>query len=148
MRTLLDTNLFVSYLLSSRSVASAVGAILQAAAAGSFVLIFPPEVAEEIAVTIAGRPDLAARIARSDIERLIRALGAIAESAPALREPAPSVSRDPKDDYLIAQAIVARADYLVSRDNDLLDLGQVAGVRIVSPPTFLRILRETGRLAE
>lgn len=56
------------------------------------------------------------------------------------------MTRDPDDDYLIAHALAAGADYLVSWDNDLRDLGFVDGLAIVSPPEFLRILREAGRL--
>jgi hypothetical protein len=37
-------------------------------------------------------------------------------------EHAPPVSRDPNDDYLIATALHAKADVLVSGDRDLTDL--------------------------
>lgn len=36
----------------------------------------------------------------------------------------PKVCRDPQDDYLLALAEAARADYLVTRDEDLLVLGR------------------------
>lgn len=52
------------------------------------------------------------------------------------------MTRDSKDDFLIAHAIVAEADYLVSWDRDLLDLREIGGVLIVSPPELLRRLRE------
>ena len=52
----------------------------------------------------------------------------------------PSVTRDRKDDYLLAYAVVGRADYLVTGDRDLLVLGEVEGVRIVSPAGFVGAL--------
>jgi predicted nucleic acid-binding protein len=55
----------------------------------------------------------------------------------------PEISRDPQDDYLLALAVVHEADYLVTRDRDLLDLGEVVGVKIVDPVTFLALLRST-----
>lgn len=61
---------------------------------------------------ITERPDLTARIPRSDVEELFRTL-----------LPYPPVRRDPDDDVLIAHAIAARADYVVSWDMDLRDLG-------------------------
>jgi len=45
-----------------------------------------------------------------------------------------------KDDIFLVAAAAAHADYLVSEDNDLLVLGEYAGVRIVDAATFLAIL--------
>ncbi len=60
----------------------------------------------------------------------------------------PEIGRDRKEDYLLAHAVLAGADCLVSRDKDLLDLVMVEGVRIVSPPAFLRILRKRGNIGQ
>jgi len=54
-------------------------------------------------------------------------------------------SRDPEDDKFLASAIEAEAEYVVSGDNDLLDLKMYRGVRIVTPAKFLRTLREAIR---
>jgi putative PIN family toxin of toxin-antitoxin system len=50
------------------------------------------------------------------------------------------VSRDVDDDLVIAVALAAEADYVVSGDNDLLTIGEHKGVRIVSPRQFLDLL--------
>ncbi len=42
------------------------------------------------------------------------------------------VARDPDDDHVIACAIAARAEIIVSGDRDLLDLGRYGEVRILS----------------
>ena len=52
------------------------------------------------------------------------------------------IERDPKDDMIIACAIAASADYIVSRDRDLLDLRKYQHIQIVSPEDFMPILRE------
>lgn len=44
--------------------------------------------------------------------------------------------RDPKDDYLLYTALVAKADYLISGDNDLLSLSQIGSTRIISFTDF------------
>jgi putative PIN family toxin of toxin-antitoxin system len=49
-------------------------------------------------------------------------------------------SRDPKDDPFLAGALAGGADYLVTNDRDLLDLGKPFGVAIVTPVEFLRVL--------
>lgn len=42
------------------------------------------------------------------------------------------IARDPDDDQVIATAITARADLIVSGDRDLLDLGDFQNIRIIS----------------
>lgn len=51
-----------------------------------------------------------------------------------------SASRDPNDDHVLACAVEAKADFVVSGDNDLLTLGAFEGIRIVSPREFLELL--------
>ena len=45
---------------------------------------------------------------------------------------------------VLATAVQGRADYIVSEDRDLLDLGQHAGIPIVTAGEFLRRLEEAG----
>lgn len=53
------------------------------------------------------------------------------------------VCRDPKDNFVLELAETAGADYLVTRDRDLLDLKdqQWKQTKIVRPESFLPILR-------
>jgi uncharacterized protein len=56
--------------------------------------------------------------------------------------PAPgAVPRDPDDDKIIACALAAGAEYVVSRDRDLLSLGAYAEITIITPEAFLQIVR-------
>jgi uncharacterized protein len=48
--------------------------------------------------------------------------------------------RDPKDDKLLEVAVNGFATHLVTRDKDLLSLGSIRGVRIVTPEFFLKEL--------
>ncbi len=52
------------------------------------------------------------------------------------------IERDPKDDIIISCAVAASADYIISRDRDLLDLGDYGEIQIVSPEEFMGILNE------
>lgn len=56
--------------------------------------------------------------------------------------PIPSVSRDQKDDKFLSTAIAGGATYLVSADNDLLDLHEYQGIKIVNLEAFLQLLSE------
>ena len=52
----------------------------------------------------------------------------------------PPVVRDPKDDIIVATAVAGQADFIVSEDNDLLDLKKVSDTPIINTQTFLRRL--------
>ena len=51
------------------------------------------------------------------------------------------IERDPKDDMIIGCAVAVSANYIVSRDRDLLDLGNYQQTQIVTPEDFIHILR-------
>lgn len=50
----------------------------------------------------------------------------------------PQVVRDPDDDHVIACALVAKADLIVSGDKDLLDLNSFQNIPILAPAEALR----------
>lgn len=50
--------------------------------------------------------------------------------------------RDPDDNYLLALAETSQANYLVTRDEDLLSLKQWKDTRIIYPARLLTILEE------
>lgn len=54
--------------------------------------------------------------------------------------PLAGICRDPNDDMVLACAVAAQAQYLVTRDKDLLTLHQYAGIRMVTPRELLRLL--------
>ena len=55
-----------------------------------------------------------------------------------------TVVRDPADDMVLACALAAGAEYLVTRDKDLLSLGTYREIEIITPEVFLRTMRERG----
>jgi predicted nucleic acid-binding protein len=62
-------------------------------------------------------------------------------------EPAPlpqPVCRDPDDDEVLALALAARAELIVSGDNDLLVLQQFEGIPIVTPAQALALVAPAG----
>jgi len=146
IRIVLDTNVLISYLRSTSPEDSAAGAILRAAFAGTFRLLFVEGVAEELDRKLNQRPDLAARITQTNVVALVDELRSVGESVERLVEPYQSIGRDRDDYFLIAHAVFAEADWLVSWDKDLLDLRQIDGLTIADPPRFLAALRHAGLL--
>jgi uncharacterized protein len=51
------------------------------------------------------------------------------------------VCRDPADDAVLAAAVDGRAGAIVTGDNDLLTLGEYEGIAIVTPRTFLELIK-------
>jgi uncharacterized protein len=51
------------------------------------------------------------------------------------------IERDPKDDKILACAVAVQADYIVSRDLDLLELEAYQEIQIITPENFIRYLR-------
>jgi predicted nucleic acid-binding protein len=50
-------------------------------------------------------------------------------------------SRDPGDDPYLACALAARAEFVITRDPDLLDLGKPFGIQILTPRALLSRLQ-------
>lgn len=51
------------------------------------------------------------------------------------------VKRDPKDNPIVACAISARADCIITRDLDLLELKEYARIKITTPEEFLALFK-------
>ncbi|MEZ4180434.1 MAG: putative toxin-antitoxin system toxin component, PIN family [Candidatus Doudnabacteria bacterium] len=47
-----------------------------------------------------------------------------------------NIVRDPEDNKILESAVEAQADYLVTRDNDLLSLGSYEQIKIATPAEF------------
>ena len=136
MRVLLDTNIFISYLLNRRA-ASPITQIVEAGILGEFTLLLPEALLEEFSKIIPDKPYLTARITTSEMKQFAAILSTHSEMIPMITEPIPVVTGDPKDDYLLVYAVVGEADYLVTGDEDLLVLQRVQGVHICRPREFV-----------
>lgn len=129
MRVLLDANLFISYLLNPERDSPVVEAV-KAGARGEYTLLLPAALLEEFSRRVHTKPYLAKHISTEALERLRVILSSTAETIPEIKRTIPAVTRDPKDDYLLAYAMVGEADYLVSGDRDLSLLRQVGKCKI------------------
>ncbi len=138
MRACLDANLYISYLLAPlRDTPPA--AILRAGLRHQFTIVFGGRVIDEILRKVVTKPYLRTHIPLAEAGELV---GLLQHAGEFVDEPdtIPTICRDPKDNYLLAYSAIARVDYLVSGDRDLLELGEFKGVRIVSPATFAALL--------
>ncbi|RLT34622.1 MAG: putative toxin-antitoxin system toxin component, PIN family [Chloroflexi bacterium] len=139
MKVILDANVYVSYLLGRRSMGSVTQVVETCMANPQIELIVPPELLDEIRRTLLAKPYLRSRISSEDRTNLHDALVLIAHIPTPLAEILP-LSRDPKDDYLLAHGLIEQVDYLVTGDDDLLALQRIDDLKIVSVPSFQSVL--------
>jgi len=139
MRVLLDTNILISFLLAGQY-ESAIAQVVRAGFRGEYRLLVTEELFDEVVTTVQQKRHLTHRISPADVKRLASLLSQVAEPIPRITERMPAIVRDPQDDYLLAYALIGRADYLVTGDRDLLVLRQAGDTAIVTPAEFWRIL--------
>jgi putative PIN family toxin of toxin-antitoxin system len=128
VRVVLDSNVVVSALIWG----GVPYRLIQAASAGDITLFASTVLLDELRDTLA-RPHLAARLVqqRSSVEQALGFYGQlVANVIPLTLAP---TSRDPDDDHVIACALAAKAQLIVSGDRDLLVLENVRDIAIVTP---------------
>lgn len=117
--------------------------LLRRAKQQDFQLFLSDDILEETAGVLLSRGHIRKRYEYPDAAAIefCQSLADLAVIVPEV--PEISVVRDPNDDMILACAVAAGAEYLVSRDKDLLSLGGHEGVKIIAPETFLAVLRES-----
>ena len=141
-KAVLDTNVLVSGLLTGGGPPRQ---IVDAWLEGRFALVTSLYQAGELNHVLA-YPRIASRLRLEETERemILAALLSEAEVVPG-RLQLPGVTRDPKDDAVVACAQEGGADYIVSGDRDLLVLQEYEGIRVVTPRQFVEILDAPGQ---
>ena len=136
MRLVADTNVVVSGLLWLGNS----GRVLEAAAYGQVTLYTSPALIAEL-TGILTTSKLMPRVERSGLaldELLARYLNVAIVVQP---QTVPRVvPTDPDDDHVIACALAANAELIVSGDSDLLALKEYQGISIVSPAEATRMI--------
>jgi len=136
VRAIIDTNVLVAGLLWRGSP----HALLEHAHAGTLTVISSSTLITELA-DVLGRDKFAVILSKTStsLQQTIAEVRQLAE----LIEPPPleyRVCRDPADDHVLALALAANADTVVSGDDDLLVLGSFAGIPIVTPADAVKRL--------
>jgi uncharacterized protein len=131
IRAVLDTNTIVSGV----GWGGPPGAVLDAALDGRYELITSPALLAELR-RVLSYPKLQTVVGDADELIKLLALAAIVVTP----TETVTISRDPDDDRLIEAALEADADVIVSGDQDLLTLGRIGHIQILTPREFLEYL--------
>jgi putative PIN family toxin of toxin-antitoxin system len=132
VKVFLDTNVLVAAFATRGLCADVVRSVL-----AEHELVVSNTVLEELTRTLIEKirlPETAVR----EIATFLRASASLAEAAPV---PPHVAIRDPDDAVILAEALASSADVLVTGDKDLLEAGEVPGVRILEPRGFWQLVR-------
>ena len=128
MRAVFDTNVLVAAFVAEGTCSK----LLMRGRKKQFHLIVCPVILQEFNRVLIKKFSATRNEARSALRIVSEAIQSVVHPS----QPVPSVCRDPDDNAILACALEARADYLVTGDADLRELKIFEGVRIVTPRAF------------
>jgi putative PIN family toxin of toxin-antitoxin system len=139
LKALFETTILVSAFLAPNGLAAQ---LLDQVRRGILVLVLCEDILAETLDALLHEDHIRQRYAYPDVavqEFIVglRAVVQVVTDPPALT----GVCRDPNDDYVIACALAAGVFYLVTRDKDLLTLGNYQNVAMIRPEDFIHIVR-------
>ena len=132
-KIIIDTNWWISFIVSKKSVG------LPSFFFGSIFFCFSKELMIEIRSTLQYR-HIAKRINETNLQAFVYFEQNIARIFTVNNDV--TVCRDLKDNFLLALARDAKADYLITRDKDLLILKQFENTLIITLPQFIEIINK------
>ena len=128
-RVIIDTNIIVSaFLFETGTPAHIFDAVYE-----HHILLFSAETYAELCDVLL-RPKFDRYALREERINFLATFAQIATEIAVRTEVA--VCRDPKDDKFLALAADGQADYIVSGDQDLRDLGNFKGIPVLTPREF------------
>ncbi len=128
MKAVFDTNVLVAAFVTEGICSK----LVMRSRKKQFHLIACPLILTEFERVLIKKLSATKNESRSALQILSEAIHRVVHPSPLDR----SICRDPDDDGILACALEARADYLVTGDEDLLELKVFKGIRIVTPRYF------------
>lgn len=131
-RIVIDTNLWISYLLGSKFVREKMDFIMNN---DSYVILFSEALFNEL-LSVASRPKFLKYHIESRVNELLIFLEWRSKKVKVVSEVA--ICADVKDNFLLALSTDGKADYLITGDKLLLEMVDFEGTKILSINDFIR----------
>ena len=133
IRAVVDTGVLIRYLIRP---SAAIKELIEVRWLGDQVqMVTAPELAKELE-DVLKRDTIQALIQPQEGQALLDAIDLKAEILPPLGR-IPSYTRDPKGDKFVACALAGDAGHVVTVDKDILVLGALSGIQMVTPEEFV-----------
>ncbi len=139
IKAVLDTNVLAPGVVGFSNSSSTPGQLLRLWQAGAFDLVVSDHILEELARTLSA-PYFQRHVGPEELTRLKKLLGRRAIRT-AITTRVRGIATHPEDDLVLAAAVSAKAEYLVTGDEKLQRVGGYRNVAILSPRAFLNVLR-------
>ncbi len=133
-KVIFDTNVWISFLIGKR-----LTSLNHHIANQQITLVTTAQLLLEIKI-VTGREKLRKYFPEESVIELIDLLETIAEKFEI--RPKNSLSRDPKDNFLLDLIEFSNADFLVTGDKDLLELNPFKTAKIITPADFEVFLKK------
>jgi putative PIN family toxin of toxin-antitoxin system len=137
MKVVLDTNILASGAIGATGTLSA---LVDAWRSGKFKVIVSSLILDELARTFQ-KPYFQRSLTDTQSSRFLKLLRKRATVSP-VTVSVHGIATHSEDDMILATAVSAKADYLVTGDTKLQHLGMYRGVAILSPRRFLETLTD------
>ena len=131
IKIIIDTNLWVSFLISKNY-----KYLDDLLFSNAVKIIFSIELLEEF-LDVVKRPKLRKYFSNNDVEMLIEYIQDYALFIEIKSKV--NLCRDKKDDFLLSLAIDSEADYLITGDNDLLEIHHIKKTKIIKINDFFNL---------
>ena len=140
LKAVVDTNIFVSSLLSGKGRPAGIINLWRDAL---FILVTSPSIISEINGVLQ-RPAIKEKYCISGelIDKLILLLEKDSLLLPGLSNVSGAVPEDPSDEIFLSAALDAEAHFIVSGDRHLLGLGEFRGIPILGVQEFFELLKK------
>jgi putative PIN family toxin of toxin-antitoxin system len=136
MRVVVDANVFVSALIVPAGTSAALVRTLAADEQTAFIV--SRETRDELKrVLMYPKIIKLLKFSANDVERFLSSVEMLSEEVDEIHPVAELECRDPDDVKYISLALSGRADFLITGDQDLLIMGNIEGIPVISPAQFL-----------
>jgi len=132
LRVVIDTNLWISFLITKNY--SKLALLLFS---GKICLIFSTELLLEF-INVVARPKFRKYFSIEDVDELLEIIEEYAEIINVVS--AIDLCRDVKDNFLLSLVVDGKADYLLTGDNDLLEIKAIGNTQIISIADFNNLI--------
>lgn len=132
IRIVVDTNVMISFLIGKR-----LRKMKDKLSDSSIKLILTDQLINELKL-VTSRPKFRKYFNKQDVVEFIELISIIGLTYTI--QDIPEICRDPKDNFLLGLCLIGNVDFLVTGDNDLLDLHEYKGTKIIMASEFEKIL--------
>lgn len=130
-RVIIDTNLWISFLITKNHIK-----LDKILFSGKFILVFSEELLDEF-LEVANRLKFRKYFSKTDIENILITIEEYADFVKVNTKV--DLCRDFKDNFLLSLATDGDADYLITGDDDLLELKQFRETQIMTISDFIAL---------